>query len=539
MLDHDSASRDWARIQARLTVALLALAALLALFAVLQVVLSLAARFSQTILMFVIGAIVAYLLIPAVNAVQRMVRQRALAILLVYVLVFAVFAGLGTLLFSPFVQQARSLVANLQKPSLASLQGVTAVKSSASQVARDLTFQQGLVDSGLSPPSADVNSVRTEIAALQNNILSLEQSSLVRPTVASSTLRGGTQAPVARTRIPPSYVRPVLNDAAKIAAAYSQATVTPGQIDRAAIARAVIAAVATRDAANTAYSNAASTSLLLLDLQAWLDDHNVKVDIHQGFGQVTRELSNQTASIVNNSIGIVLAAGTLFVNGILILIISVYLVSDGPRLVQACRNIGPSAFRQHIPFYLASLDRSLSGYIRGQILLASAAGVLGAAGAFVLGVPYAVLIGLSTFFLSLVPVIGPIILIIPPVIIALVFTPLTTAIFLTIYFLVMMQIITNVIGPKVMGSAVGIHPLEAMAAALVGLPLAGVLGAFLAVPIVGFLHVALRHAYQEFFVNRSTVPATPIVAAQSVKLPGPESTKDQSPVTRGESEAPV
>ena len=138
---------------------------------------------------------------------------------------------------------------------------------------------------------------------------------------------------------------------------------------------------ATRDAANTAYANAASTSLLLLDLQAWLDDHYIKVDIHQGFGQVTRQLSNQTASIVNNSIGIVLAAGTLFVNGILVLIISIYFVSDGPRLVRACRNIGPPAFRQHIPFYLASLDRSLSGYVRGQILLAAAAGVLGAGGA--------------------------------------------------------------------------------------------------------------------------------------------------------------
>jgi predicted PurR-regulated permease PerM len=538
VLGTDPDGRDWGRIQTRLTVALLALAVLLAVFAVLQVLLSLAARFSQTILMFVIGAIVAYLLIPAVNAIQRMVRQRWMAIVLVYVLVFAVFMGLGTLLFSPFVQQARSLAANLQKPSPASLQGVVAVKTSAAKVATDLTFQQGLVDSGLPVPSADVQKVLTEIAALQNNIVNLQQSTLVRAQVAAQPLRGGTQAPVARTRIPPSYVQPMRDDAAKIDAAYTQATAAPGQVDRVAIAHAVLAATSTRSAADAAYANAASTSLLLLDLQAWFDDHSIKIDIHQGFGQVTRQLSNQTASIVNNSIGIVLAAGTLFVNGILVLIISIYLVSDGPRLVQACRNLGPPAFRQHIPFYLASLDRSLSGYVRGQILLAALAGILGAGGAFVLGVPYAVLIGLSTFFLSLVPVIGPIILIIPPVIIALVFAPLTTAIILTVYFLVMMQLITNVIGPRVMGSAVGIHPLEAMAAALVGLPLAGVLGAFFAVPIVGFLHVAIRHAYREFFVTRGTLPTTPVATALSGALTSSDPTRDQT-TTRGEQEAPV
>jgi predicted PurR-regulated permease PerM len=146
----------------------------------------------------------------------------------------------------------------------------------------------------------------------------------------------------------------------------------------------------------------------------------------------------------------------------------------------------------------------------------------------VLGVPYAVLIGLSTFSLSLVPVIGPIILIIPPVLIALVFAPLGTAIVLTVYFLVMMQLITNIIGPRVTGSAVGIHPLEAMAAALIGFPLAGVLGAFLAVPLVGFLHVALRHAYREFVVNRGVRSAKPIEETRTGQLPRPDDVREKT-----------
>jgi predicted PurR-regulated permease PerM len=524
-MEMEPPTRDWGRIQNRLTIALLALAVLLAFFAVFEVLISLAGRFSQPILMFVIGAVVAYLLIPPVNAVQRMVRMRWAAILLVYLLVFVIFLTVGTLLFSPFVQQARSLAANLQQPSQASLQGVTAVKAAASRVASDLSFQQGLVDSGLQPPAGDVQKIRTEIAALRSNIDSLQQSTVAKPTV---TVRGGTQAPQARTRIPPSYVQPMRADATKLDASYARATANPASFDKTALAQAVTEAAAVRSDANTTYANAASTSLLLLDLQAWLDDHSIKADIHQGFGQVTKQLSSQTAAIVNNSIGMVLAAGTLFVNGILVLIISIYFLSDGPRLVHACRNMGPPAYRENMPFYLASLDKALSGYIRGPILLAAAAGVLGAGGAFVLGVPYAVLIGLSTFFLSLVPVIGPIILIIPPVLIALVFAPLGTAIVLTVYFLVMMQLITNIIGPRVMGSAVGIHPLEAMAAALIGFPLAGVLGAFLAVPLVGFLHVALRHAYREFVVNRGVRSAKPIEETRTGQLPRPDDVREKT-----------
>lgn len=507
-------TRDWGGIQNRLTIALLALAVVLAFFALVEVLVSLAGRFSQPILMFLLGAVIAYLLVPAVNALQRMVRQRWAAILLVYLLVFAVVLVVGTSLFSPFVQQARSLAANLSKPPTTSLQGVVAVRAAASHVASDLSFQQGLLDSGLQAAAPDLQKAQVEITALQQNIASLQQSSAVSNVRSPVVGQGGAQAPQARIRIPPSYVAPMISGAAALRASFSQATAAPGTVNRSALTRAVAAARNLQASAGQTYSNVASTSLLLLDLQAWLDDHSVKADIHQGFGQVTRQLSGQTASIVNNSIGIVLAAGTLFVNAILVLIISIYFLSDGPRLVRACQNVGPPAYRDNIPFYLASLDRALSGYIRGQILLAAAAGFLGAGGAFVLGVPYAVLIGLSTFFLSLVPVIGPIILVIPPVLLALVFAPFHTAIILTVYFLVMMQVVTNVVGPRVMGSAVGIHPLEAMAAAFVGFPLAGVLGSFFAVPIVGFLHVALRHAYREFIVNRGTPRVPPPESSQ-------------------------
>src|SRR5205807_21051 len=79
---------------------------------------------------------------------------------------------------------------------------------------------------------------------------------------------------------------------------------------------------------------------------------------------------------------------------------------------------------------------------------------------------------------------------------ALIFSPLPKPAFFAIWLLVGEQLVTNVIGPRLQGHRLGIHPLEAMAAALIGFPLAGFLGAFLAIPLVAFLHVVARSLVQ-------------------------------------------
>jgi predicted PurR-regulated permease PerM len=130
------------------------------------------------------------------------------------------------------------------------------------------------------------------------------------------------------------------------------------------------------------------------------------------------------------------------------------------------------------------------------VLLAALAGAVNAAGAAVFGVPYPVVIFLSIFLLSLIPVIGSLLVYVPPMLIALVFTPLPKPIYYLIWLLITEQLITNVVGPWIGGHRIGIHPLEAMAAAFVGYPLAGVLGSLFAVPLTAFLHVCVQEIYR-------------------------------------------
>jgi predicted PurR-regulated permease PerM len=268
------------------------------------------------------------------------------------------------------------------------------------------------------------------------------------------------------------------------------------------------------------YHTMATTPILLLRGQAWLDEHNVRVDLSNRFGQVAQQVSAQGTDLLNNAITILSETANILLDIILILIISFYLLSDGGNLIHRGLSIIPSGGREQAWFFVKSLDAVLGGYIRGQLLLSVLAGVLGGGGAEVLGVPYPLLIGIMTGLLEAVPVIGPMVAAFPAVIVALFFTPFATAVILLVWFIVFQQLVTNVLGPRVMGKAVGIHPLEAMLAVLIGYPVGGFLGAFLAVPVMGIVHILVREAYAYFVLGR---------AFPSVELPEP--VEEPRPVT--------
>jgi predicted PurR-regulated permease PerM len=137
----------------------------------------------------------------------------------------------------------------------------------------------------------------------------------------------------------------------------------------------------------------------------------------------------------------------------------------------------------------------LGGYLRGQFTLALIIGVLAGVGMSLLGLPYAVVLGVLAGLFELVPMFGPILSVIPAVIVAL-FMPFPTVLLVVLYFLVIQQLENNVLAPRIGGHCVGLHPLGAMFALLAGFQLAGLLGGPFAVALAGVLWVLIGAAYQ-------------------------------------------
>lgn len=180
----------------------------------------------------------------------------------------------------------------------------------------------------------------------------------------------------------------------------------------------------------------------------------------------------------------------------LVLAITFYLLLDGRSMHNWALRFLPAASRERWFFIEATLNRVLGGYIRGQLIVALTVGIAAGAGSFVIGVQYPLVIGLLAFLFEFIPLVGPVLGMIPAVIIALFQSP-TLALWVVIYFIVLQQVESNLIVPRVSGHAVGLHPLAALLALLAGVELGGLGGALLAVPIAGVLYVVALAIYTD------------------------------------------
>jgi predicted PurR-regulated permease PerM len=234
-------------------------------------------------------------------------------------------------------------------------------------------------------------------------------------------------------------------------------------------------------------------------LNAQLQAHNIKtIDIQTKVTDyVSSEVSNLGQIVVSNVSNLVVTSFSFLVNTVLVLVIAFYLLLDGELLKERLYTMVPTKYLSQVVFVEATVSTVLGGYLRGQLLMGLTIGTMAGVGTYALGVGYPVLIGVLAGILELVPMLGPWLASMPAVLIAL-FNPngpWPLTLFVAIYFLIIQQLESNVIGPRITGRAVGLHPLAAMMALLVGIELDGILGALFAVPVAGILFVIATGIY--------------------------------------------
>jgi predicted PurR-regulated permease PerM len=128
--------------------------------------------------------------------------------------------------------------------------------------------------------------------------------------------------------------------------------------------------------------------------------------------------------------------------------------------------------------------RVFGSYLRGQLILGLIVGTLSAVAYLVLGVPYAVFLGVLAGILELVPIVGPIVAGAAAALVALT-QPFPLVLWVVLVAIAIQQIENNLLVPRISGQAVGLHPLAALLAVLIGVELAGLAGAIFAVPLTG------------------------------------------------------
>lgn len=203
---------------------------------------------------------------------------------------------------------------------------------------------------------------------------------------------------------------------------------------------------------------------------------------------------------------------------VLITVLSIYLLLDGPRVVRWLHRELPVSQRPLGGFLLDTIEQVAGGYIRGELILCSLIGALVAAGMFLLGVPFAILLGVLAFFFEFIPFLGPWMSAVACVIVAFSQGWVTIALVLA-YFVVIHILEGYVIGPRVLGRSLGLHPAISIVALLIGGEVFGLWGALFAAPIAGIIQVLLSTFWREWRESHPTLfpeEAEPLEQATSV-----------------------
>jgi len=243
------------------------------------------------------------------------------------------------------------------------------------------------------------------------------------------------------------------------------------------------------------------------DLQAWLDDHGLeRLQIRERVNEWVDSLGGgDISAYVQDAIsfaqGAALSVVLLLFSLILIVVISIYMLLDMNRLERSI----DARFPPHEgPPLTQQIESALWGYVKGQAILSTVIGTSAGVGMWILGktglvegaAEYALLFGLWTAFIEVIPYIGPWLSAVPPAIYALFVDPVGF-IWVALLFLFIYQVEGHVVVPNVMASALRLHPLLVIFGLLAGGELYGIPGVLIALPTMAGLR-----AVWEFFRAR-------------------------------------
>jgi predicted PurR-regulated permease PerM len=189
--------------------------------------------------------------------------------------------------------------------------------------------------------------------------------------------------------------------------------------------------------------------------------------------------------------GIVLGATGAFFQTlttiILIIVISFYLAVEEKGIENFLRILSPKKNEKYVIDLWSRSQQKIAKWMQGQLVLGLIIGVLVYIGLTIMGVPYALLLALLAGMFELIPIFGPLLAMVPAVLLALSSGGLTLAGSVVIFYIIVQRLENDLIYPLVVNKVTGVNPLVVILALLVGAKLAGVWGIILSVPVVSAL----------------------------------------------------
>ena len=247
----------------------------------------------------------------------------------------------------------------------------------------------------------------------------------------------------------------------------------------------------------------------LQELQDWVQRNDLVTEqqIDDGIQAAQERLTSSADAIAGGVLGGLGAIGSGVVTLVLTLLLTFFFLKDGRKFRPWVRSLtGPRA-GPHIAEVLGRSWGTLGGFIRTQALVSLIDAVFIGIGLLIVGVPLAVPLAVLTFFGGFIPIVGAFVVGAIAVLVALVSVGWVGALVVLGIIVAVQQLEGNVLQPWLQSRVMQLHPVVVLLAVTLGSTLFGIVGAFLAVPVVAVFAVLLR--YLNDVVTETSAPALP------------------------------
>ena len=213
--------------------------------------------------------------------------------------------------------------------------------------------------------------------------------------------------------------------------------------------------------------------------------------VQEMWNNIGTGIMNFTVSVLPGVVNVSIGIGNAVIKSIMSTIIAIYMLASKDRLKFQIKKFFYAYFSKNFAeetFELGRMSNTIfSDFIIGKMIDSTIIGIIAFIGMLFIYPDYAVLIAIIIGVTNMIPFFGPFIGAIPSIFILLILSPFASFVFL-IFIIVLQQVDGNIIGPKVLGSSLGLSPLWILVGIIVGNGAMGFLGMIIGVPTFAVIY---------------------------------------------------
>jgi predicted PurR-regulated permease PerM len=218
-----------------------------------------------------------------------------------------------------------------------------------------------------------------------------------------------------------------------------------------------------------------------------------RFDVESRLSQTSEDLPQRLVGFSGPLLEAFKTLGHLIVATVTIFVLMIFLLLYGPGFYQAgLDHIANRSTRAEVRSIGHDVLRAVSGWVAGNVLTSIVAGISALIVFLILGLDYSVLMSLWVAVADLIPLVGATLGALPGIVVGFIAGP-TQGIVVTIFFIAYQQFENHVLQPYVYGRTIQLNPFVVLIALIVGVELAGFLGAMFALPVAGSVQVLINH----------------------------------------------